>query len=190
MQQQKCLFSLISAFSSLTPTTTQSSLFESPPLRMLAWKDADIKAVLDQAQGILEESTQRLRMPCTIVRKERSVGAIPTDVTTYEYLEELAITVQTQMMDAPLPYCAFNGGNDVFVDIGNKSLGLEALMNYLGLQPSAALHVGDRFTESGNDKAARDIVPIIWAANPNETLFFISLLLEDMARARLDRYIE
>ena len=35
-------------------------------------------------------------------------------------------------LNSTLPYCAFNGGNDVFVDIGNKSLGLEALMAYLG----------------------------------------------------------
>jgi IMP-specific 5'-nucleotidase len=41
-------------------------------------------------------------------------------------LEELAITVQAQLGDRlPLPFCAFNGGADVFVDLGNKSLGLE-----------------------------------------------------------------
>ena len=34
---------------------------------------------------------------------------------------------------APTPAA---GGNDVFVDVGNKSLGLEALMNYLGYNPS------------------------------------------------------
>jgi len=32
----------------------------------------------------------------------------------------------------------------VFVDVGNKSFGLEALMKHLGLQPSGVLHVGDR----------------------------------------------
>ena len=39
-------------------------------------------------------------------------------------------------LQAELPFCAFNGGNDVFVDVGNKSLGLEALMNHLGCMPS------------------------------------------------------
>ena len=38
-------------------------------------------------------------------------------------------------LQADLPFCAFNGGNDVFVDVGNKSLGLEALMGYLGFSP-------------------------------------------------------
>ncbi len=39
-------------------------------------------------------------------------------------------------LQAELPFCAFNGGNDVFVDVGNKSLGLEALMNHLACTPS------------------------------------------------------
>lgn len=44
----------------------------------------------------------------------------------WQVLEELAITVQAQLGDRlPLPFCAFNGGADVFVDLGNKSLGLE-----------------------------------------------------------------
>ena len=33
----------------------------------------------------------------------------------------------------------------MFVDVGNKSFGLEALMQYLGFQPSGVLHVGDRY---------------------------------------------
>ena len=70
-----------------------------------------------------------------VVRKERAVGVVPQAPTVYEVLEEIVITVQAQLVDAELPFCAFNGGADVFVDIGNKSLGLEALMNHLGLQP-------------------------------------------------------
>jgi hypothetical protein len=34
-----------------------------------------------------------------------------------QVLEELALTVQQQLL-APVPFCAFNGGNDVFVDVG------------------------------------------------------------------------
>ena len=34
-----------------------------------------------------------------------------------------------------LPFCAFNGGSDAFVDVGNKSLGLDALLHHLGFQP-------------------------------------------------------
>jgi IMP and pyridine-specific 5'-nucleotidase len=57
----------------------------------------------------------------------------------------------------------------VFVDVGNKSLGLEALMGYLGLSPAEVLHVGDRFSDTGNDSATRDCCSILWVANPEET---------------------
>ena len=66
-----------------------------------------------------------------MIRKERAVGVVPLSNTVYEVLEDLAITVHSQLVDAPVPFCAFNGGGDVFVDIGNKSLGLHALKTYL-----------------------------------------------------------
>lgn len=56
-----------------------------------------------------------------------------------------------------------------------------------GLQ---ALHVGDRFTASGNDAITRDCCCILWVANPEETDFFIKLLLTDLRRLRMQPYIE
>ena len=53
---------------------------------------------------------------------------------------------------------------------------------------SQVLHVGDRFTQSGNDSAVRDCCSILWVANPEETDFFIKLLLHDLRRK--DLYIE
>jgi len=67
-----------------------------------------------------------------VIRKERAVGIVPTAPTLYEVLEDLAITVDSQLVDEAVPFCAFNGGGDVFVDIGNKSLGLHALKTYIG----------------------------------------------------------
>jgi IMP and pyridine-specific 5'-nucleotidase len=52
------------------------------------------------------------------------------------------------------------------------------------------LHVGDRFTQSGNDSATRDCCSILWVANPEETDFFLKLLLADIYRARQNMYIE
>lgn len=52
-----------------------------------------------------------------VIRKERAVGAIPEVATVYEVLEEMAITVQNQLVDSRTPFCAFNGGADVFVDV-------------------------------------------------------------------------
>jgi hypothetical protein len=51
-----------------------------------------------------------------------------------QVLEELAISVQQNLI-SKLPFCAFNGGNDVFVDVGNKSIGLDALMRHLDCYP-------------------------------------------------------
>ena len=39
------------------------------------------------------------------------MGVVPQVPTVYEVLEELAITVQHQMIDARIPFCAFNGAS-------------------------------------------------------------------------------
>jgi IMP and pyridine-specific 5'-nucleotidase len=158
---------------------------------MAAWREEDIQALLDEGQTILVEGAARLRLPVSVLRKPRAVGVLPRTATIYEVLEELAITVQTQLEGlSRVPFCAFNGGNDVFVDVGNKSLGLDALMRYVGAAPHEVLHVGDRFTQSGNDSATRDVCSILWVANPEETGFFIKTLLKDVRSRRQQAYIE
>jgi IMP and pyridine-specific 5'-nucleotidase len=147
---------------------------------MMSWSERDINQLLTEAEALLLEGAERLRLPVTVIRKERAVGVVPAVPTIYEVLEDLAITVQARL-DSSLPFCAFNGGNDVFVDVGNKSLGLEALMHHLGCGPHEVLHVGDRFTDSGNDSATRDCCSILWVANPEECYFFIHLMLSDLA---------
>lgn len=57
-------------------------------------------------------------------------------------LEELAISVKQNLI-SKLPFCAFNGGNDVFVDVGNKSIGLDALMRHLDCYPYEVGTLGD-----------------------------------------------
>lgn len=51
------------------------------------------------------------------------------------------------------------------------------------------LHVGDRFSDTGNDTATRDCCSIVWVANPEETGFFIKMLLKDIS-GRRNAYIE
>jgi hypothetical protein len=46
---------------------------------------------------------------------------------------------------------------------------------HLALQ---VLHVGDRFSDTGNDTATRDCCSIVWVANPEETGFFVKMLLK------------
>lgn len=56
--------------------------------------------------------------------------------------------MQRHLVDAALPFCAFNGGADVFVDVGNKSLGLEALMAYLGFNaPQVQIQRSQKLSE-------------------------------------------
>ena len=44
----------------------------------------------------------------------------------------------------------FVGGNDVFVDIGDKGWGVLACQRYLGgIHGSKTLHVGDQFLSAG-----------------------------------------
>ncbi|WIA32869.1 hypothetical protein OEZ86_006043 [Tetradesmus obliquus] len=156
---------------------------------MLAWDEEDIKELLDDAQVHLTEGAARLCMPVQLIRKTRSVGVVPTQPTIYEVLEELAISVQQNLI-SKLPFCAFNGGNDVFVDVGNKSIGLDALMRHLDCYPYEVLHVGDRFSDTGNDTATRDCCSIVWVANPEETGFFVKMLLKDIRSRKHMPYIE
>lgn len=76
---------------------------------MMTWHDTEIQVTLDAAEELLRETSSRLKLPVKIIRKERSVGAVPQDATVYEVLEEMAISVQTQLQGMPLPFCAFNG---------------------------------------------------------------------------------
>eukprot|EP00197_Chlamydomonas_leiostraca_P009671 CAMPEP_0202866692 /NCGR_PEP_ID=MMETSP1391-20130828/8306_1 /ASSEMBLY_ACC=CAM_ASM_000867 /TAXON_ID=1034604 /ORGANISM="Chlamydomonas leiostraca, Strain SAG 11-49" /LENGTH=452 /DNA_ID=CAMNT_0049546665 /DNA_START=324 /DNA_END=1683 /DNA_ORIENTATION=+ len=161
--------------------------WQTPPMQ--GWNEEDISAMLASAEGLLLEGAKRLALPVQLIRKTRSVGIVPTQPTIYEVLEDIALTVQNQLV-AKIPFCAFNGGNDVFVDAGNKSLGLQALMNFTGAQPQETLHVGDRFTLSGNDTATRDVCSVLWVANPEETGFFIKMLLKDIRKSRWQPYIE
>ncbi|GIL80770.1 hypothetical protein Vretimale_9127 [Volvox reticuliferus] len=156
---------------------------------MTSWKEEDITALLDEGEAMLQEGAKRLNLAVNVIRKNRAVGIVPTQPTIYEVLEDIALTIQTQLV-AKVPFCAFNGGNDVFVDVGNKLLGLEALMKYLRVTPPEVLHVGDRFTDSGNDVATRDICSVLWVANPEETGFFIKMLLKDIRKSRWQPYIE
>ena len=69
----------------------------------------------------------------------------------------------------PPPFCAFNGGNDVWADIGNKRVGVTGLSRLLELPAESVLHVGDQFLNTGNDYEARNSCPCLWIVSPTET---------------------
>ncbi|KAF9585388.1 IMP 5'-nucleotidase [Lunasporangiospora selenospora] len=150
------------------------------PAAMLAWKPEEIQELLDVAEENLKRCVASMNLKAVILRKSRAVGIVPTDncKIAREQLDECVLSTQQrlleyQQMSGPnktaIPFCAFNGGNDVFVDIGNKLIGVEVLQTYLGAAPDATLHVGDQFLSTGNDFATRSSCCTLWIINPEET---------------------
>lgn len=79
-----------------------------------------------------------------------------------------------------IPFCAFNGGRDVFVDIGDKSWGVTVCQKWFAMRDGDpdgmirgenTLHVGDQFLSAGsNDFKARSVCTTAWIASPAETV--------------------
>lgn len=157
--------------------------------RGVRWDHADIVALLDRAEACLRETAAALGLDINIIRKERAVGMIRVQKSrfAYEVLEEVAFAVQHALRDMRVPHCAFNGGNDVWVDVGNKALGIRALQALLDIEPAETIHVGDRFTRTGNDTMAREVCNGLWICNPKETIFVMRLVLRDLHIARHSR---
>ncbi|KAF2268100.1 IMP-specific 5'-nucleotidase-like protein 1 [Lojkania enalia] len=152
---------------------------------MTLWQESDIKELLDIAEASLRDTVKNMRMEATVVRKDRAVGIIPQPGHKFcrETLEETVLITQKILEMSPvghrLPFCAFNGGNDVFVDIGDKSWGVLACQRFFGgIEGGKTLHVGDQFLSAGaNDFKARLACTTAWIANPAETV----QLLDEMA---------
>jgi IMP and pyridine-specific 5'-nucleotidase len=130
---------------------------------MAAWTSTDIAELLDIAESSLCDSVSAMRLPATIIRKERAVGIIHSESGKFprEQLEEAVLAAQKILELSPvgqrIPFCAFNGGNDVFVDIGDKRLGVLCCQKFFrNVTPRHTLHIGDQFLSAGhNDFKAR-----------------------------------
>ena len=160
-----------------------------------AWADEDVGRVLDTAEASLRATAAELSLRCRVIRKERAVGIIAGGSEAKsrvpegsgsrrmrrELLDEAALRLQTAVgqLGLNVPFCCFNGGADVWCDIGNKAFGIGALQQRLHVVPSQCLHVGDQFSTSiGNDFAARMASPTLWVAGPKETQHVLKQLLE------------
>jgi IMP and pyridine-specific 5'-nucleotidase len=118
-----------------------------------------ISDLLDNAASHFESLAQHLGIyeQCAIIRKERSVGFRCTSGRfTREILDEIALSTQFHLKNSRVPFCCFNGGSDVWLDIGNKRIGVEILLDQLKCTSQSTLHVGDQVhffdTVSGNGK--------------------------------------
>ncbi|KAM0417198.1 hypothetical protein ACHAPT_012775 [Fusarium lateritium] len=89
-----------------------------------------------------------------------------------------------------VPFCAFNGGRDVFVDIGDKSWGVTVCQQWFGsreyggaIRGENTLHVGDQFLSAGsNDFKARSVGTTAWIASPAETVELLDELADLMQK--------
>lgn len=149
------------------------------------WAEEDIRDLLDASEQTLQATLDDLNMRGRVIRKRRSVGLVPLpgQSMTRESLDEgvLRANERLQQMNGgtgpTLPFCAFNGGSDAWVDAGNKRVGVQILCAYLGIPSNRALHIGDQFLNTGNDHAARAICPCIWIINPEETTYILKSIL-------------
>lgn len=137
---------------------------------MATWSDASIKALLDVAEAALRDCIKTMKLPATLMRKDRAVGIIPSDPNVRiprESLEETVLVAQktlelsvigTDRNNKIVPFCAFNGGRDVFVDIGDKSWGVAVCQEWFGgknggrplsIRPEETLHVEISFSVLG-----------------------------------------
>jgi IMP and pyridine-specific 5'-nucleotidase len=114
-----------------------------------------IKKLVNVAENHLKDRIADLELSekVAIYRKERAIGVNPKQghKLSREQLDELALSTQnvlnryqTSEPDKPIPFCAFNGGSDVWVDIGNKLIGVKILLEWFGLSGAETLHVGDQ----------------------------------------------
>lgn len=88
---------------------------------MRGWTEDNVEALLDVAEAALKDCIACMNMPVEILRKKRAVGIYPSAGVklSREQLEETVLVTQRilEMSDAGkrIPFCAFNGGNDVSV---------------------------------------------------------------------------
>lgn len=123
---------------------------------MSNWTEENVRALLDVGEAALKDCIDCMKLPVQVLRKKRAVGIFPAKgiKLSREQLEETVLVVQRVLEMSPagkkLPFCAFNGGNDIFVDIGDKSWGVMACQRYFGgIEGSRSLHVGDQFLSAG-----------------------------------------
>ncbi|CCF57514.1 hypothetical protein KAFR_0C05230 [Kazachstania africana CBS 2517] len=170
---------------------------------MKVWSENDIQDTLDFAEKTLHTLKKRLNLPSEvpIIRKKRAVGIVPGKrfdkslqknipvKLSREQLEEIVLTLQSTLESYPpssrIQFSCFDGGSDVWCDIGGKNLGIYSLQKYYDtenpIQPCETLHVGDQFAPMGsaNDFKARLAGTTLWIASPQDTVDVLNRLTKD-----------
>ncbi|CAN6605897.1 IMP-specific 5'-nucleotidase 1 [Trichomonascus vanleenenianus] len=158
-----------------------------------SWSEENIKKLLDLAELILTSLKNRMQLSAQVIRKKRGVGLVPLPGHSMcrEELEEAVLNAQRRLevceAARTVQFCAFNGGSDVWVDVGDKRLGVLALQRYLGDIPgNRTLHVGDQFASIGaNDFKARMAACTVWIASPAETVGIVGELVQYLDESKI-----
>ncbi|KAJ1981072.1 IMP 5'-nucleotidase [Dimargaris verticillata] len=159
--------------------------------KLRAWNDDDIQRFLTVAEANLRQCVHDMKLDAQVLRKERAVGIVPQSPLDREQLDECALSTQQCLLQynhastpdqGKIPFCAFNGGSDVWVDVGNKLIGVQVLQEHLGFSPRETLHVGDQFLSTGNDIATRTACCTCWIINPQETHGMLDELMDQLRR--------
>ena len=140
---------------------------------------------MDVAEQTVKSSIEDQNLRALAIRKKRAIGLIPQSGQSLprEALDETVLRIMEAAQKLyngagpSLPYCAFNGGRDVWMDVGNKRVGVQILQSYLGIKSTETLHIGDQFLNTGNDFAARDVCPCVWITSPEETTYILKSIL-------------
>ena len=84
--------------------------------QMEDWTEESITSLLDSAEKALRECISNMNLSAHILRKNRAVGIVPSNIQgklTREQLEETVLVTQQIVEMSPaakkLPFCAFNG---------------------------------------------------------------------------------
>lgn len=165
------------------------------------WDQADIKATLDLAEKMFYSFKTSLNLPpeTKIVRKSRSVGIVMGEkwdpeskcnvsVPFFrETLQEIVSCLQAELDNFEpskrIVFNCFDGGEDVWCDIGAKDLGIRILQHFCcpenPMKPTQSLHIGDQFEPigSGNDFKARLAASTVWISSPIETISALDELI-------------
>jgi hypothetical protein len=106
------------------------------------------------------------------------ISVIEDYVARTEVLNEIVFNVQDCLSAEGVPFCAFNSGRDVWVDVGQKASALQSLQEMLSLTPAQSLHIGDQMTMAGNDFKTRDSACTLWVSSPRETQYLLELMFD------------
>ncbi len=163
-------------------------------------RDSEVQELLNVAEESIRSSVRDLLPRARVIRKSRAVGLVAggqrgkaaalgrgagKSWLPRESLDEAVLRLHDDLKRAnggrgvALPFCAFNGGSDVWCDVGTKRVGVDGLRKVLGLVAECVLHIGDQFLNTGNDHAARHSCPCLWITNVGETKQVIKHVLRD-----------